>query len=279
MAKTSPIPDMQPFSMDDINRLRFDSVDDALDFYKFAVRSIAMRTKSAFLSDLWAKLKGDLTIVNAMMATENGRKWIDIFTKAESVFLSFSQPVALANFGRIKTHLEVNVLPKQFETGIRGRIPIYVKGATALSYADTNTGADPRVRTVFNFGDLSDTAVGEDAERVMEYAKSLNLQASMGAVDPATLVLIGTIVKWVVVLVVSILAFILVHKALSSGEIPPELLEALRNAKPGEIKEILEQWRSSQSIFEQISGVLKWLAIAAGSIMIGGTVIYFVAKD
>jgi hypothetical protein len=272
--------DMPKMSMDDIARLKFTSPDDAVNFYKFVLHVVSMRTKVAFITGFWEKLKSTHGAVDALAKTEDGRKWVDIFVKVGSVLLTFAQPNALNNFQLIKQHMEVNVLPKTFGIGVKGRMPIYNNASGTLSYADNTV--NPNASRIVDFGNLYSTTIGDDADQIEKYRKDNKFELGL---DPITWTAIGMIVKWVAITAISITAAIAFTKTAGSSDFPPELLDALKNAKPSEIMDLIEKWKEMKKALDEGRGfmdnlveVLKWGAIGAGVVVAGGTVLYFIRK-
>lgn len=246
------------------------TAEEALNFYKAILFNHSIRTKVAFLADLWKKIKASPEMTGALAAKEEGRAWLDIFWKSESAFLSYTQPNLFINISRMTTILETAILPR-FGIAVKGRLAIYAQGATELSYADTRTNV-PNAKQTYDFGDLSKTTFGEDAK---------SLEAAMKAIDPTYRL---GIADWVIALIVVLSAIVLtygIYKFTTPPEIPPEvkdILAKLKDVDPKAAGDLLKQWMSAASIFGGLTEALKWLAIGAGVITVGGIAFYFVTK-
>jgi hypothetical protein len=271
----APQPDMDHvFTSAELSQITFSSGDEAIAYYNWLVRIIAIQTKIAFSVDLWKTVKQSPEMIGALSVTPSGQAWISAFVNSEAAFLSFTQPNAFQNLQLVRNQMEVNILPKVYNMGVKGRLPAFVSGAVDLSYSDVLVDA-PNVIGYVNFGDLTGTLVQDD----VSYANGIvskfapTVKTTMG-VWPTVVVVI---VAFVAVLI-STYVFILIDEYIQAKKIPPEVAAALKNADPATVERILNQWSKVGGFFGGLSDTLMWGAIGLGVIVVGGGLLWFASK-
>jgi hypothetical protein len=271
----APKPDMDHvFTPAELAQLVFSSGDEAIAYYNWLVRTIALQTKIAFAVDLWKTVKQSPEMIGALSVTSSGQAWINAFVNSEAAFLSFTQPNMFQNLQLVRNQMEVNVLPKTYNIGVKGRLPAFVSGATELSYSDVLIDA-PNVIGYVNFGDLTGTTVQDDTSYI---------NGVVSKFAPTVKTTLGIWPVWVILLVaavavlISTYVFILIDEYIQAKKIPPEIVAALKNADPAMVEKILKQWGNIGGLFGGLSDTLMWGAIGLGIIFAGGTVLWFASK-
>ena len=184
-----PKDDERAYSIDELKEsLVFKSEEEAIKFYEFLVRSVALRVKVAFLTDLWSKIKGSPELTGALAATQDGRTWLDLFRASELTFRGLTQPNRFINLQRSRTLMETVVLPKQYGITPRGRLPNYIHGSTSLTYMDV-VGPSGSGRE-YNFGDLRNTTLGDDLDAIDKLAKFFGHKGLSQVTETVILILV-----------------------------------------------------------------------------------------
>lgn len=272
----APKPDMDHvFTPDELAQISFASGDEAIAYYNWLVRVIALQTKIAFSVDLWKTVKQSPEMIGALSVTDAGRAWIDGFVNAEAAFMSFTQPNALQNLQLVRNQMEVNILPKVYNMGVKGRLPAFVSGATDLSYSDVLIDA-PNVIGYVNFGDLTGTLIPDDVSYINDLVSKFApaIKPTMGAwvaVAITALVVIAAI--WIGTYV-----FIFMEDYLKAKQIPPEVLDAMKKADPAAVERILDKWSKIGGFFGGAADVIMWGAIGLGVVVVGGGLLWFASK-
>jgi len=266
-------PDMDHvFSPDELGQIVFSSGDEAIAYYTWLVRTIAIQTKIAFAVDLWKTVKQSPEMVGALAITESGRAWLNVFANSEAAFISFTQPNLFQNLQLVRNYMEVNLLPQVYKLGVKGRLPVFIAGAQDMSYTDVLVDSSTFTATI-NFGDLSSSTVKDDVDRVNELAGKFAPSVKLG-VWPTIVVVIVAIVA----VILSTYIFVLLDEYIQAKKIPPEVAEALKKADPATVERILEKWGKMSGFFGGLSDALMWGAIGLGVIVVGGTVLWIASK-
>lgn len=268
----APKPDIDHvLTLAEIGQLSFANREEAVTFYKSVVRTVALMTKMAFVTDLWKTVKTSPEMIGAMAVTENGRAWLDAFVNSEAAFLSFTQPNYFQSLNLVRSHMEVNVLPKVYKVGVKGRLPAFIPGAMELSYSDVVTSTSGL--EAFDFGDLQKSSVKDDIDTIEAAASMLKVKPQLGAVP------VVVIVVSVVIVIVSTYLYAGWVDYLETRKIPPELRKVLEKADPQTVERILERFIKVQGMFSGVADVFMWGAIGAGIVVIGGTIFWIATKD
>jgi hypothetical protein len=269
----APKPDMDHvLSPDELGQISFASGDEAIAYYNWLVRIIALQTKIAFSVDLWKTVKQSPEMVGALSVSDSGRLWLDAFAQSEAAFMSFTQPNLFQNLQLVRNYLEVNLLPRVYNMGVKGRLPAFVAGAQDLSYTDVLVD-NPNVVGYVNFGDLSGTSVKDDVDTANGLAGKFAPTVKLG-VWPTVVVVIVAIVA----VIISTYVFILIDEYIQAKKIPPEVAEALKKADPASVERILDKWGKVGGFFGGLSDTLMWGAIGLGVIVVGGTALWIASK-
>ena len=249
------------------------SADDAKDFMKLALLTHSIRTKIAFLSDLWSRIKTNQGMSVALTQSDMGKAWIDVFAKSEGAFLSFTQANNLSNIGVIRSVLETDILPRQFGIGAIGTMPIFVAGGNSLEKSAVSTVSSITPIT-YDFGDLSETTLYAD---VVEFEALKNKLSGYSLGDPIALALIwGS-----VIVIVALLGTYAVKRYFDSLQIPPDLLDLLKKMKdvdPKAAADLFKTWTNANHLMGDVVDVLKWAVIAIGGVVVVGGGIYLLSS-
>lgn len=266
-----PKPDMdQVYSVQELqDGLTFTNSDEALDYYKLILRIIAIRRKVAFLADLWARVKSNPQLPLTLLQSDEGRTWLEAFTRAESALLSFTQPNYSVNLGRLLSIMETHVLVG-YGIGVVGRMPTYLSGQTEMSYSDVSTVSSMTSRT-YDFGDLSQTLLADDIDEMTALANKLGVKAQMGITTLAIALIVAG-----VVIVTGLISWTVVH--LANPTIPDEIKNVLKGLDPKSASDLLKQWMNASNFFGQLTDIFKWIAIGAGTLIVGG-IVYVIFAD
>lgn len=268
-----PKPDMDHvLTPEELGSISFNSGDEAIAYYNWLVRMIALQTKLAFSADLWAKVKQSPEMIGALAVTESGRAWLNIFANAEAAFMSFTQPNLFQNFQLIRNYLEVNLLPRQYRTGVKGRLPAFIAGAAELSYTDVIVDSSSFVGMV-NFGDLTGTSLEDDAKYANDLVKKFAPTVRLG-VWPTVVVAIVA----VTVVILATFVFAMVTDYIQAKRVPKEILDKIRDADPQTVERILKQWGDMNGFLASLSDVFMWGAIGLGIFTVGGISLWFASK-
>jgi hypothetical protein len=267
----------QVYSVEELKAgFNFRNASEAFDSYRLALLLMAIRSKVAFVSDLWAQVKVKPELVSALEASEDGKAWFDLFTRAEPTLLSLAQPNYATNMGRIISILEADILLTQYGIGVKGYRPMYLAGQTELSASFTDTTSDQRMVSVYDFGDLSKTKLSDDLDEVNSITKRLGVSSQLG--NPF---LIGVaIVFGFAILALGAYGIYGAIKIFGPREIPPEvqaLLKQLEKVDPQGAAHLLQEWLNAQNIFGGVISVLKWTGIVVAVLLAGGLTIYAVS--
>jgi len=266
-------PDMDHvFSPTELGQIAFSSGDEAVAYYNWLIRTIAIQTKIAFAVDLWKTIKQSPEMVGALAVSESGRAWLNAFVNSEAAFISFTQPNLFQNLQLIRNYMEINVLPKQYKMGVKGRMPMFVAGAQSLSYSDVLVDSPAFIATI-NFGDLSDTSVQSDVEKANDLVSKFAPSVKLGVWPTAVVVIVA-----IVALIISTYVFVLMDEYIQAKKIPPELLKALEKADPATVERLLDKWGRIGGIFGGVADIFMWGAIGLGVIVVGGTALWIASK-
>lgn len=268
----APKPDMSTvLTADEVSAIVFDNADEAFNYYRYLVLTVAIQTKMAFITDLWKTVKSRPELVGALAATEGGRMWLEAFKNSEAAFLSFTQPNYFQNLQRVRNHMEVNILPKKYGIGVRGRLPMFVLGSTSLSYSDVII-AGSAVKTTYEFGDLQTSTLQSDIKNADELADLFKVKPQLGLTTVAIAIIA------VAAVIISGFLYAGWIDYLDSKKIPPEVLKAIEKVDPKDLERVLEKWGKVGGMFSGLSDTLMWGAVGLGIIVVGGTILYVATK-
>lgn len=266
-------PDMDHvITMEELSSVSFANADEAFNYYRYIVLAVAIQTKVAFMVDLWKTIKTSPEVVGAMAVTEDGRAWLEAFTNCEGAFLSFTQPNYFQSLNLIRNHLEVNILPKTYGIGVKGRLPMFIKGATELSYSDVSVGG-LNVKATYDFGNLQKSALKDDVKKADELADYFKVRPKLGAIPLAAIVVIS-----ITAVIITGFLYAAWVDYLETRKIPQEVKDAIKKADPATVERILDKWSKMGGLFGGVADIFMWGAIGLGVIVVGGTILYIATK-
>jgi len=268
-----PAPDLDHvLTQDEISTIHFDSADDAFNYYRFLVRSVALQSKMAFITDLWKTVKQKPELLGALAADEDGKLWLEAFTNSEAAFMSFMQPNFHQTMNRVRNWMETVTLPKQYGIGVKGRLPLFTKGALALSYSDVIV-TPASAQATYDFGDLYKSTVQEDIKAINDLVRYFKVTPKLGELTTAAIVVLS-----ITALLITMFLYAGWVDYLKAKEIPPEVKKVLEHTSPEQLERILEKWGKIGGLFGGLSDVLMWAAIGAGVLVVGGGALYIATK-
>ncbi|MGH9391170.1 MAG: hypothetical protein ACRD1Z_16265, partial [Vicinamibacteria bacterium] len=245
--------------------------------YVFVQTSISVRTKCASLSRVSAEITGRPTLLSYYRSTPEGQAFVDTLAASKGFFLAATQPNILRSLQNLQIDLEVNHLKKR-GYAIRGRNPVYRNDISELSYADTRVDPDPNVavKETLDFGDLSKTRLYDDVNTLRLIASNMQIEGmpSLGVEPVTTGIIILAIIKYVIFPLILAIGLWAAVDSFNSKSITIDLPPGFDKLSPDIQKMILE----GKSFLEQTKELLKWVAVGAGILTVGGVVLYFIRK-
>lgn len=251
------VKDMDPITPEQIAGIQFDSLEQAVNSYKYIVRAVAVRTKVAYLSDILVQIQSDPQLLKAFTSTPVGQTQLANLIVARDTFLSLTQPNMFQNLQLIRNQMEVNVFPKVYNMGIEGRLPLFQSGQKDLSYTDILV----QMPATFSFGDLSATGLIEDLEEMKALGNKVDPSLKLSGV-PLIIILIFAGIWGSLALIWGI-----VHSAGAQARSIEELMKwAKENGiDPKKVQEIIDRILKSGDIWAGASNFLMWAAILLGT--------------
>lgn len=254
--------DQTPVTKDQLNSITFDSTDQALDVYEYIIRAVSVRTKLAFLADLLSKIQAAPVVNTVFSGDPNGQNYEQALQAANDAFMGLMQPNAFQNLQLVRNQLEVNVLPKNFATGVKVRLPSYQSGQAQLSYSDVLI----QMPYVQDYGDLSQTSLLDDMTRMQQLGTLIDPSTQLSMVG---LPIVIAIVIGVWGMLAGIWAIIRQYQAPQSKIVDLLSQAKAQGADITVLSDLLTRVQQSGSILNEASSVLKWGAIALGVGVVG----------
>jgi hypothetical protein len=236
------------------------SLDGALDLFKFCTHAAALRAKCAYMSGIAAAIDQSLDLRQALYSTPEGQGLLAGIKSGTAFFLGMTQPNILKNLTITRNYLRDIALPK-FGQGVKGIVPEY-SGGDIVSVA-IDSGANPQVTTIFDFGDLTSTTFKAHVDQIKASQEALGVKAMGEALLIAIVVLV---IAW---MAASVIENVYLTK-INADKIPeppptatPEERQAYNNAKARIAEANSKGWT------DKATDVLMWIAIVA--VALGGT--------
>lgn len=254
------------------------------------VRSI--RTKMSWVGKYAAYIASDPTILGQFRLAQGGDQFIASAQGMSSVAAKMDQPNLLMTLNNAVTALEVNILPS-LGIGVKGRMPIVNPVDFTLSYVDTNTTGPSKVDTI-DFGDLSMTSLEGDVAALKLAGEDITLQPPPGL--SAALLILGIpaaiLAKYLfVILLTTIIAgtvVIVTNKIFGTAKEGfndvmrdpswQQFIVALAKSNPEAAARLVAGQHVGGDVLGQVTDLVKWGAIGAGTILVGGTIWYFITN-
>ena len=254
--------DQDPLSMADINAMVFDTQQQAILCYEYVLRSVAVRTKIAFLADLLSKIQANPQLYPMFTTSPDGQNYLGALQAASDAFMTLTLPNAFQNLQLIRNQMEVNILPKTYNLGVQARLPAYQSGMADLSYSDVVI----QMPSMFDYGDLTKTTIKDDLQRMQELSSQIDPSIRLSGAP----LIIGIIIVGVWG------ALALVWGIVSAWNAPKQaIVDLLNQAKANgvdfnTISDILKRVETGDTLLTQATNFLKWGAIGLGILVAGG---------
>lgn len=264
------------FTVEELSKIGESSLESALEAYKFFTRAAALREKAAFMSEILLNIESTPAIKKFLLNTEDGRNYYGALVAAKSLFLSLSQPNVTANIRIVAGMIEINTLRNRYGKGVRGKVPMYRNGASELSYSVTDTSKDARVKSTFDFGDLTKTSMLDDINVMSETAKTINPKVKVLG-DPLSLGVVITIIVGSLIglgIVYAMVAKFVDGKQLQIPPTPPPGVD------PGAWLLWMKKYNESEKTMgQQIQDILTLLIVGGVVVTVAGAAYYIATRD
>lgn len=278
VGQASPLKDMDHvFTTDELNKIVFEvkSADEALSAWKYLTRASALLQKLAFVSELKANVDRSAGVRDFLASSASGQNFYSALSASHQAFMGLSMPNLMRNVNILRGVLEIQVLLTKFGQGVKGRMPMYQKGAIALSWSDVDTGGASAAKTIFNFGDLTKTSMNDDLKAMDENVGAFG--QSVKTLGELTTAAIIVIVIGSVIVASLLTASVFKWVDGPSIKVPPM---PPGGVDPAAWAEFLKKFNQAEESFgKTVKDILTLLIIGLGVITVGGTVYYIATRD
>jgi len=262
--------------------------EEATRFYQWTLLMRSVQQKARFFSFFVKDVIANPAILGVIRDTPH---YSDFVTGADGIvkFVTNLHGSAniLKNVENAFTALEVNVLPK-LGLSAEGHVALYNERTRQLDRIRTGPLFTPAGLETFRFGDLTRSTLLDDLRALDILGRDLvGPKGSFLGILPllaqfiigAAVVVIGSVIisNYAITPVITAKEDA-IKRAIETLEKSPTVLKLLESIGPQAVESFMGRVAGAGSIMGEVVDILKWIAIATGVVITGGTVVYFLTK-